>query len=113
MVPVLVVEIVPAFVVEMVPVLVVEMVPAFAKVGTETAIINRAAQTISLTFFIALLLVIRNSIQGTWVDMIFDLLGPTSGRLIKDYCSVFCFTKNVPETKASLKFTLSHSVIKC
>ena len=56
MVPVRVVEMVPVFVVEMVPALVVEMVPVLAEVETDTAIINIAAQTMALTFFIALLL---------------------------------------------------------
>jgi len=60
-VPVAVVEIVPVLVVEIVPALVVEMVPVFPKAVADKAVTNMAAQTIDLTFFIALLLVIRQS----------------------------------------------------
>jgi hypothetical protein len=59
--PLAVVEIVPLRVVEIVPLLVVEMVPVFPKAGTEISITNTAAQTVNLTFFIALLLLIRKS----------------------------------------------------
>jgi len=52
MVPVRVVEIVPALVVDMVPALVVEMVPIFANVVVDRAVINNAAQTTGLRFFI-------------------------------------------------------------
>jgi len=58
-----VVEIVPVLVVEIVPVLVVEIVPVFPHVVADMPVTNTAANTIDLTFFIALLLVIRASLK--------------------------------------------------
>lgn len=64
-VPIRVVGMLPDLVVEMIPDLVVEMIPDLADAVANTTTINMLVQVIDLTFFIVLLLVMRN-IRGTW-----------------------------------------------